>query len=474
MLTTEVAVIGAGPAGLAAALEASSAGAATVLLDEYLRLGGQFYKQLPPAFKLEDTSHLGEEYVRGQELIRLVSSGRAEVWLDAQVWGAFDERTLAVSREGRSLRLRAEKVIVATGAYDRPVPFPGWTLPGVITAGAAQSLVKSQGVLPGGRVLLAGTGPFQLPVARQLIHAGASVVAVVEAASFPALVRGSLGATARPGRMLEGVGYWREIRRSGARLLFGHTILRAEGNGRVERAVVAPVDGEWRVRPGRELDFEVDAICTAFGFLPSTQITQLLGCSERFDPAAGGFLPEYGADMETSVPGVFVAGESSGIGGSDVALLEGRLAAVEALRQLERIGAAEAERRKQPIRARLARARRFADYINRAFPVKPAAFERIPDGTVVCRCEEVTAGEIRRAAAEGSDEHRSMKIVTRAGMGLCQGRICGSVTAQIASLATGAPVQRFGHPTTRPPIKPVRLGDLARAEEDPSSQEVLR
>jgi D-hydroxyproline dehydrogenase subunit alpha len=464
MLRTEVAVIGAGPAGLAAAVEAFGAGAGVILMDEYLRLGGQFFKQLPSTFKLEQAARLDRDYARGQELMRLVSGGNGEVWLDAQEWGAFDGRTLAVNRDRRSVQLRAEKIIVATGAYDRPVPFPGWTLPGVVTAGAAQTLVKSQGVLPGQRVLLVGTGPFQLPVARQLLHAGATIVAVVEAVSLPTLMRGSLGAAARPGRIPEGLAYWTEIRRAGAPFMFGHTILRAEGDGRVQRAILTAIDDEWRVKPGTERSFDVDAVCLGFGFLPSTQITQLLGCTEQFDPLAGGFLPVHGACMETGVPGVFVAGESAGIGGSDVAMLEGRLAATEALLQLGRIDQAEAGRRRASIRPELERARRFAGYINRTFAVKPAIFERIPDDTVVCRCEEVTAGEIRRAAVEGADTQRSVKIATRAGMGLCQGRICGTVTAQLASLATGMPVERFGYPSARPPIKPVRLSDLAASQ----------
>ena len=229
MRQTEVAIIGAGPAGLAAALEASDAGATVVLIDEYLRLGGQFFKQAPSVFKIEEAASLGKDYERGQQLIRLVSNSKVEIWLDTQVWGAFSERTLAVIREGRSLELRADKIIAATGAYDKPVPFPGWTLPGVVTAGAAQTLVKSQWVVPGQRVLLVGTGPFQLPVARQLIHAGATIAGVVEAVSLPTLMRGSLGATARPGRILEGMGYWNEIRRSRAPFIFGHTIVQSGG-----------------------------------------------------------------------------------------------------------------------------------------------------------------------------------------------------------------------------------------------------
>ena len=464
MLQTDVAVIGAGPGGLAAAAEAAAAGARVTLIDEYLQMGGQLFRQVPSHFKLEREDRLDENHARARQLFDLVSRDNVEVWLDTQVWGAFPELTLAARRGAESLRLKAGRVIVAAGAYDRPVPFPGWTLPGVMTAGAAQALAKSQWIVPGSRILLVGTGPFQLPVARQLIRAGAKIVAVVEAVGLSGLVGGSFGALGRPDRILEGLGYWLEIRRSGIPFLFGHTIVEAVGDETVEGAVIAAIDDGWRVKPGSERVLEVDTICTAFGFLPSTQITQLFGCAERFDVRAGGFLPVRDDNMETSVPGVFVAGETAGIGGSDAAIAEGRLAAVEAARQLGYMGQAEAEKRFAALRPAVRSARRFAAYLNRTFAPGPAIFQRIPDDTVVCRCEEVTAGEVRRAALEGADSLKAIKIATRAGMGLCQGRTCGAVVAQLASLASGRPVETFGSLSIRPPVKPIRLGDLARAQ----------
>lgn len=446
---------------MAAANEAAAAGARVILIDEYLRLGGQFFKQVPSAFAVKNVAFLGEEYGRGQELIRLVSEGKVDIWLDSLVWGAFSERRLGVIRGGRSIDLHAEKVIIATGAYDRPIPFPGWTLPGVITAGAAQTLAKSQWVVPGDRILLVGAGPFQLPVAQQLIKSGARVVAVVEAVSLPKLLLGSLNALGRPDRILEALGYWLAIRRSGADLVFGHTISQAVGEHEVRGAVLAAIDDDWRAKPGTERRLEVDTICLAFGFLPSTQATRLFGCAERFDALTGGFLPKHDENMETSVPGVFVAGESAGIGGADVALGEGRLAAIEAVRQLGYLDDDRARARASAFRRDLRRARRFADYINRTFAPKPAVFERIPDDTLVCRCEEVTAGEVRQAISQGADSAKSIKMMTRAGMGLCQGRVCGSTIAQLASLTAAKPAEQFGSFSPRPPIKPVRLTDLA-------------
>jgi len=461
MITTDIAIVGSGPAGLAAAIEAATSGARVVLLDEHLRLGGQFFKQVPSCFTIEDPSRLGKEYSVGQEFIRLVSSDKVDLWLDSLVWGVAGDRTLAIRRGSDCLQLKAEKVIVATGAYDRPVPFPGWTLPGVITAGAAQTLVKNQWMVPSGRVLLVGSGPFQLPVAHQLLQGGAKIAAVVESLSFSGLLRTSLGALGRPDRGLEGLGYWLEIRRSGAQFLFGHTIIEAIGEREVRAAVIAAVDDAGRVKPGSERTMEVDTICTAFGFLPSTQVTSLLGCADRFDEEAGGFLPTHDEYQETSVAGVFVAGETSGIGGSDVALAEGRLAAVAAAWQFGRLSQSDVDSKLAAIRPKLQAARRFAAYLQRTFGPKPAAFERIPDDTVVCRCEEVTAGDVRRAVLDGADSLKAVKIRTRAGMGPCQGRICSSTVATLASLVSGKPVEAFGAPSVRPPVKPVRLGALA-------------
>ncbi len=461
MPTTDIAIVGSGPAGLSAAVEAAAAGARVVLLDEHLRLGGQFFKQVPSSFTVEDPTRLGKEYSIGQEFIRMVSLGKVELWLNALVWGTAGDRILAVQRENDRPLLEAEKIIVAAGAYDRPVPFPGWTLPGVMTAGAAQTLVKSQWLVPRGRVLLVGSGPFQLPVAHQLLRGGASIAAVVESISLSRLIRTSPGAIGRPDRAFEGLGYWLEVRRSGAQFLFGHTILAALGNGRVEAATIAGVDDDGRVTPGSERTIEADAVCTAFGFLPSTQVTCLLGCADRFDEAAGGFVPIHDDSQETTIAGVFVAGETSGIGGSDVALAEGRLAAVAAVRQLGRLAPPDADAKLAAIRPKLRAARRFAAYIQRTFGPPRAAFERIPDDTVVCRCEEVTAGEVRRAVSDGAESLKSVKILTRAGMGPCQGRICSATVATLASLVSGRPVETFGPPSVRPPVKPVRLGILA-------------
>ena len=267
---------------------------------------------------------------------------------------------------GSPSRLRAGAIVLATGAYDRPLAFPGWTLPGVMTAGGAQALSKGQGVLPGRRVLLAGAGPFLLPVAAQLEAGGAEVVAVAEATRRRDWLRAGPRMASHPGRLVDYARYRTKVRK----VAWGHVIVRAEGDDRVRSATIAAADADW-APSGRERTFEVDAVCTAYGFLPSVELARALGCELREDGV------EHDDDMRTSVPGVFVAGEASGVGGADLAVVEGELAGYAAAAAA---AATSAERRARPsaaprdlgpLRARRAKLAGFADDPLR--PLRPAA-----------------------------------------------------------------------------------------------------
>ena len=374
-----------------------------IMLDEYQLPGGQFFKQAPKSFDLEDGAILLKDYSRGQRLIRLVTESEIEIWEDSFVWGVFPDLILAVKRGKDSLALRAAKVIVAGGAFERPVPFPGWTLPGVLSAGSAQTLVKSQEVLPGTRALLVRTGPLQLPVAHQLIQGGAQVVAIAEGATLGQLAKASFACRNHLNKLLEGLGYWRGIRKSGTKFIFGHTIVKALGKDHVEAAVIAAIDRDWRIIPGTERELEVDLICPAFGFLPSTQMTRLFKCAEQFDAPRGGYLPIRDQFMETSTPGVFAVGDCAGIGGSELAMAQGRLAALAAARQLDLLDESGALARISQARADLYKQQRFADFVIRTFTPQSALFGKSPDDTIVSRCEEITAGEIREAVANGAN-----------------------------------------------------------------------
>ncbi|HSB72326.1 MAG TPA: NAD(P)/FAD-dependent oxidoreductase [Candidatus Methylomirabilis sp.] len=462
MRETEIVIVGAGPAGLAAALEAAAAGAETLLIDEYHTLGGQFYKQVPEAFSLKDGRAEGAQYAEGAEIIQRLRVGNVETLLDTLVWGIFDERTLAIYRDGKTEQIRAGKLILASGAQEAPVAFPGWTLPGVMLGGAAQALMVNQRILPGERVVLAGAGPLQLKVASQFIEAGAEVVDILEASSKPPMsMENALRAFGHWGKMREGLEYWLKLKTAGAPYHHHQVPVRAAGHGELEAVVVAEVDADWRVIAGTERTLQADTLCLSYGFLPANQLPRLVGCRMEFDPDSGGWVTQHDEHQETSRHGVYVAGEVGGIGGADVAEEEGRIAAMAAVQALGKGKGNGGRKAEEKTRARLAEARKFAQVTRDMMRLKPALFDLITDETIVCRCEEVAAKAVRDAIADGDPTVRGVKIRTRAGMGQCQGRICGSLVSRLIAKHTGVGLDRIEPDTPRPPVKPVPLSALA-------------
>jgi NADPH-dependent 2,4-dienoyl-CoA reductase/sulfur reductase-like enzyme len=452
----EIVIVGGGPAGLAAALEAATAGAEVVLVDEYHTLGGQFYKQVPDAFRLKG------EKAEGAEIITQVAASKVEVLLGTLVWGIFEERTLALYRDEKTERLRAKKLILAPGAQEVPVAFPGWTLPGVMMGGAAQALMVSQRVLPGQRVVLAGAGPLQLKVASQFIDAGAEVVDILEASSKPPMsMENALRAFGHWGKMREGLEYWLKLKTAGAPYHHHQVPVRAQGDGELEAVVVAEVDAEWRVLPGTERTLSADTLCLSYGFLPANQLPRLAGCRAEYDADSGGWITRHDDNQETSLAGVYLAGEVGGIGGADVAEEEGRIAAIAALRALGRVRADGRRKEEAKSRGRLAEARKFAQVTRDMMRLRPALFDLMTDETVVCRCEEVSAKAVKDAIADGDPTLRGVKIRTRAGMGQCQGRICGHLVSRLIAKQAGVGLDQIEPDTPRPPVKPVPLSALA-------------
>jgi thioredoxin reductase/bacterioferritin-associated ferredoxin len=369
------------------------------------------------------------------------------------VWAAPEPGTLlARTADGDSERIDARATVLATGAYDRPVAFPGWTLPGALTAGAAQALAKGQGVVPGRRVLLAGAGPFLLPVATQLTAAGAEVVAVAEATRRADWLRAAPRMTRYPGRLAAYAGYRARMARVRTPVVWGHVIVRADGGDRVRRATIAAAGPDWAPISGTERTFAVDAVCTAYGFLPATELARALGCELREDAVA------HDEAMRTSVPAVFVAGEAAGIGGAELARIEGALAGHGAAAAAGRaVPVAEA----RALRRRRARVAGFARVLDDLFAARPGVLALADAKTPLCRCEDVTAGAIDAAVASGADTLAALKIATRCGQGPCQGRVCERLVA--ARLPAGPEAERF---TVRAPLRPIELPLLMQERGD--------
>jgi len=471
----ELVIIGGGPAGLAAAIEARRTGVQTTIVDERATLGGQIYKQLPRAFKIHEPRHLGKDYVAGRKLIEEVEASGVEIRLNTVAWGIWD-KSIAIYQEGTDAGvLHATQIILATGAYDRPVVFPGWTLPGVMTAGGAQSLIKTQRVLPGRRILMAGSGPLVLAFSAQLHQYGANVAAVLEAAPLPGLPVIAKLLAAAPGNLnllRDGLGYIAYLRAKRIPFLHSHVIVRAEGREEVERAVIAKVGRDWCPIPGTERTIDVDTICLGYGFFPSVELGLLCGCQHTYDEGLGGHVPVRDEAMRSTVPGVLIAGDGSGVAGSAVAIEEGRIAGITAALELGHLSEAEASRRAGPARTRLATLERFRAALTSAYPVGPGIYELCTPETVVCRCEEVTAAEITANILPGSADPNSVKNLTRAGMGQCQGRNCSRQVASLVARTAGKSIPEVPMFTPRPPAKlvPIALVAEERPEEEPVAE----
>ena len=337
MRETELAVVGGGPAGLSAAIEAARAGVKVVLIDENSKPGGQLFKQIHKFFGSAE-HYAGVRGIDiGTKLLAEVEASGAEVMLASVVWGLFAGRELGVIRERKNLRLKADRIILATGASENALAFPGWTLPGVMGAGAIQTLVNVHRVLPGRRVLMVGSGNVGLIVTYQLLQAGAQVAAVLEA--LPKV--GGYGVHAA------------KLRRNGVPILTRTTVKEVSGNGKVERAISVGLDEEWKPIEGTEREWAVDVVCLALGLSPLSELAWMAGCKFEYVPQLGGHVAVHDEDMETTVPGIYVAGDLAGIEEASTAMEEGKLAGIAAAEALGRLTMEEARERKEGARRRL-------------------------------------------------------------------------------------------------------------------------
>jgi D-hydroxyproline dehydrogenase subunit alpha len=466
--TYDLLIVGGGPAGLAAAADAAAAGLTVVLVDERATLGGQIFKQPGPGFVVHDHAALGPDHVRGRALIDAVERSPVQALLRTSVLAVWGQSVAVVEEGSRARTLSARHLLIAAGAHDRPVAFPGWTLPGVITAGGAQTLVKTQRVLPGERVVFAGSGPLALAFPAQLHQYGANVALVLDAGPAPRVADAARMLRAARGNVTllrDAVRYRVRLLRGSVPLHYRRIVVRAEGDGRVQVVTHARVDADWRVIPGTERSLPADTLCVGYGFVPSLELARLAGCAFGYDEDRGGPAVRVDEWMRTSVPGVRAAGDGTGVDGSYVAEDEGRLAALGVARDLGAISRAEADVVAAPVRARLARRRAFASALRPMHRVGPGIFELADPDTVVCRCEELTRRTIDGAIATSADLS-VVKGLTRAGMGLCQGRNCQRQVAAMIAARHGEGLERVELATPRLPVRPVALGAIAEQPAD--------
>jgi len=459
----DLVIIGGGPSGMAAAIEARRAGVKSiVILDEGISLGGQVYRRFGPGFTVTDPHAAGHEFRDGQALIEETIGSGIDIRSSSVVWGIWDKRVAYVRDGASSETMEAKAIILATGARDRPVAFPGWTMPGVMTAGAAKTMVAIQRVLPGKRLLMAGSGPLALAFSAQLKALGADIVEVAEAASAPApLSLAKLVIDGDPATMMDAARYRTKLMTSGVPFSYSTIIVRVEGAGEVERAVLARVDRDWRVIPGTERTIEVDTVLVGYGLESSSELARLIGCRLHFDRQRGGWLPVRDDHLRTSKPGVFAAGDGSGIGGAKHAETEGRIAGIAASADLGALSTDAASARIATARRRLSRMDRFLTTMNRLYLVGPGLFELATPDTVICRCEERSMAELEALIADDISDPNIIRALSRIGMGRCQGRNCASNVAATIARHTGRSLEQIVPLSVRPPVKPVPVAALA-------------
>ena len=449
----DVAVIGAGPAGLAAGALTARAGLTTIVLDENPGPGGQVYRSITST-PLRGSQVLGADYWRGLELVRELDTSGAQLVNGAVVWSVSRELEIGVSLDGSAHMLSARRIILATGALERPFPIPGWTLPGVMTAGGGQTLLKSSGLIPQGRVMLAGTGPLLWLFAAQILSAGGTIDAILDTTprrNFLQVLPHLPGFLLSP-YFAKGLTLLSQVRRK-VRIVRGVTRLAAVGQDTVREVAF--------VASGREATLPVDYLFLHQGVAPNVNLAMSLGIEHFWDQVQLCWTPKLDNFGATSIPGISIAGDGAGIGGAWVAEERGRLAAVQAIGALGGATVRAQLPSEQQIRQALRRHEIGRHFLNTLY--RPVSQFRLPqdDSTTVCRCEEVTAGQIRDTVKLGCVGPNQMKSFLRCGMGPCQGRLCGLTVTELIAAERGVAPEAVGYYRLRPPVKPITLAELA-------------
>jgi thioredoxin reductase/bacterioferritin-associated ferredoxin len=457
----DVLVIGAGPAGARAALRAQACGLDVLLVDENHDAGGQVWRPIPRGFARAPGGATSPEARDGDALRAELRRAGVRCLFSHKLWNIGTHlRADLIGPEG-STSWQPRAVIAATGTTERVVPFPGWTLPGVIGLAAATILLKSQNMLPGRRTVVAGAGPLLLAVATGILKAGGEVMAVLDLASQSDWLRTLPSLVNRPDLLWQGLQWQARLRAAGVPVLYRHGIRSVEAAGSGFEVRTQRVDaGGQPIADATAPVFATDAVTVGHGLVPGTDITRLLRARHRYAVELGGWVAEADADGRTSVAGLYVAGDGAGIAGAAAARAHGELAALACAHDLGRRDATTHAREQDRLQSSWRRSARFGHAMGSLMALRDGAVAGIAPDTVVCRCEDVTRAEIDAAARDGARDMNQLKAWTRCGMGPCQGRSCGDVAAALLALHVGSR-EAAGCFTGRAPLRPVSLAEVA-------------
>ena len=454
-----VLIVGAGPAGMSAAIEAQARSARVIVVDEAARPGGQIYRQTyRPSTRGGAFADAGE-LARKERLIGAFERlcDKIEYRPSTAAFALFGSRELHVANGAGTEVLHADSVVLTSGVREIAIPFPGWTTPGVMYAGGVQALLKAQSVLAGRRIVVAGAGPLPIVVAAQLLRAGGEVASLATLNSLAATARELHALWKGRDIVLEGLRYLATVIRAGVPRLSGFVPVRVHGREQVESVLLARVDRDGSIIPNTEREIACDVVAVNYGFASNSELALMAGVAMRYDRPGGGWVPVVDEFGRTSVPGIFVAGDAAGLRGALVAEAEGRIAGAAAA-QGEKIKSAQFRVGLSQDLAQRERLVAFQSAVQSMLRVPTGLWRLATDDTVVCRCENVTASALRDAFAAGHLTPNTIKRVTRAGMGWCGGRTCLHAVAALAELH-GAP--DAGLMTPRPLARPVTLAALA-------------
>ncbi|MBD8094265.1 FAD-dependent oxidoreductase [Pseudomonas fluorescens] len=439
-----IVIVGAGPAGISAARTLLNHGIKPCLVDESLRGGGQIYRRQPANFQRSAKQLYGFEAGKATAVHRTLDelAPLIDYRPETLVWNAEDGR-LDMLTNGHAESVEYAQIIVATGATDRILPVPGWTLPGVYSLGAAQIALKYQGCAIGERVALCGSGPLLYLVAYQYAKAGAKVVAVLDSAPFSAQCRALPALLGQPATLAKGIYYRAWLTAHGVRVYQGATLEQIDGEQRVRG-----------IRWGKHV-LECDAVAFAHALRSETQLADLLGCEFAWNSLNRAWLPQRDSAGRSSVSGVYLAGDGAGIMGADAAQMAGERAALAVLKDS---GIAIDPLRPALLEQQLAGIQRFRHGLETAFPFPEQWAAQAPDELILCRCEEVSVGDVRAVVDEGHWEINRVKAHCRVGMGRCQGRMCGLAAAEVVAERSGRAIHEVGRLRGQAPIKPLPFG----------------